>query len=272
MRIIFSRKGFDSAAGGQPSPIVDGHPISLPIPTRMPSSITYDSLPPPIPDLVTDLTKGRVSLDQRCHVDPDLDSRTIRRKRGWRGSLGQVSRAQSHLANHDVGVGDLFLFWGLFRPVEYNSHWRFNGPREHRIFGWLRIGAVEHVGADPRSTLRRYPWLLGHPHALPGWPGSNTLYIARKTLDLSATVKPGWGVFPTGRRLTVQNSKQPSLWRVPEWLHPLTGGVGMTFHPAGRWLNGALVRAAARGQEFVADIGAREDALIWLNELFEEPA
>jgi hypothetical protein len=36
VRIIFSRKGFDSASGGCPSPIVDGMPIPLPIPTRQP--------------------------------------------------------------------------------------------------------------------------------------------------------------------------------------------------------------------------------------------
>lgn len=29
MRVIFSRKGFDSAAGGAPSPIIDGGPVSL---------------------------------------------------------------------------------------------------------------------------------------------------------------------------------------------------------------------------------------------------
>jgi len=33
------------------------------------------------------------------------------------GALGQVFSAQSHLANNDVGVGNVFLFWGLYRPV-----------------------------------------------------------------------------------------------------------------------------------------------------------
>ena len=33
MKIIFSRKGFDSAAGKAPSPIIEQEPISLPIPT-----------------------------------------------------------------------------------------------------------------------------------------------------------------------------------------------------------------------------------------------
>jgi Nucleotide modification associated domain 3 len=34
MKVVFSRKGFNSSAGGAPSPIIDGRPISLPIPMR----------------------------------------------------------------------------------------------------------------------------------------------------------------------------------------------------------------------------------------------
>src|SRR6267378_2603959 len=41
MRVIFSRKGFDSAAGNPPSPIIDGEPISLPIPTKRRSETSY---------------------------------------------------------------------------------------------------------------------------------------------------------------------------------------------------------------------------------------
>jgi hypothetical protein len=37
VKLILSRKGFDSAAGGVPSPLIDGRPVSLPIPTRQPS-------------------------------------------------------------------------------------------------------------------------------------------------------------------------------------------------------------------------------------------
>jgi glycosyltransferase involved in cell wall biosynthesis len=34
MKVVFGRKGFDSSAGGAPSPIIDGKLISLPIPMR----------------------------------------------------------------------------------------------------------------------------------------------------------------------------------------------------------------------------------------------
>ncbi|MEG3597355.1 MAG: hypothetical protein VX357_03850, partial [Pseudomonadota bacterium] len=44
MRIIFSRKGFDSASGGGPSPIVEGRPVSLPIPAGKASHTTFGDL------------------------------------------------------------------------------------------------------------------------------------------------------------------------------------------------------------------------------------
>ena len=43
--MVFSRKGFDSSAGGGPSPIVDGRALSLPIPAgRGASATTYGNL------------------------------------------------------------------------------------------------------------------------------------------------------------------------------------------------------------------------------------
>lgn len=44
MRIIFSRKGFDSAAGKAPSPILDGRPLSLPIPMTRRSTTNHNLL------------------------------------------------------------------------------------------------------------------------------------------------------------------------------------------------------------------------------------
>ena len=38
----------------------------------------------------------------------------------------------------------------------------------------------------------------------------------------------------------------------------------MKYHPAERWNPDGTLRSAARGQEFVADIGERQDAVEWL--------
>ena len=273
MRIILSRKGFDSAAGGCPSALLDGRPVSFPIPTRQPSPTRYGNLTKDIATLITDLTKGRITRDQTCHLDPDLDAAALPRLRGWRGALGQVSTAQTHLANHRVAPGDLFLFWGLFRAASRSGgggRWQFTGPTEHRIFGWLQIDEILAVGEDPTPALKKHPWLASHPHLATGWNKNNTVYVARDELAIP-TVRaslPGFGLFRTGVRLTAATSPQPSTWTAPAWLNPLTGGTGLTYHPRERWSADNTLRAAARGQEFIADLGECTEALDWLAQLF----
>jgi hypothetical protein len=44
MRIIFNRKGFDTGSGRKALLIMDGRPISLPIPTKRHSTTTYANL------------------------------------------------------------------------------------------------------------------------------------------------------------------------------------------------------------------------------------
>ena len=93
MKVIFSRKGFDGSAGGCPSPIIDGIPLSLPIP-YLNSTKSYRHFN--LGKIVTDLTNGKLSKSDFCHNDPDLIM----------GAFGQVSSAQSHLNNQNVGSGD----------------------------------------------------------------------------------------------------------------------------------------------------------------------
>jgi len=274
VKLIFSRKGFDSSAGGVPSPLVDGRPISLPIPTRMPTPTRYADLSTGVAELVSDLTRDRVAADRPCHLDPDLDASSLARLPGWRGALGQVSAAQSHLSNCGVCRGDVFLFWGLYRPAVRSpvGSWTYGGTAEHRLFGWLQVDEILAVGEDPLSALKSYPWLRSHPHLATGWPANNTVYVAREQLAVpgrSASV-PGFGVLRRGCRLTAPNSRLPSLWAVPPWLDPLRGGTGLTYHPGERWNPDGTLRSAARGQEFVADIGERRDALDWLLQILAE--
>jgi hypothetical protein len=88
MRIIFSRKGFDSAAGKAPSPIMEGEPISLPIPTERRSETSYRLAW--IGEIVEHVTKGRIGADNLCHEDPVFlngvgpSGRRARRKRIWK--------------------------------------------------------------------------------------------------------------------------------------------------------------------------------------------
>lgn len=271
VKVILSRKGFDSAAGGCPSPTIDGRCVSLPIPTSMPTKVTYADLPNQMAEMVVQLSHGKISADRPCHVDPDIDTGLFPRPIGWRGALGQVGAAQSHLSNQGVGPGDLFLFWGLFRSAERRDCWRFSGERQHRLFGWLQIGEVIHVGRDPEPTLRRFPWLSEHPHLQPGWGRDNTVYLASETLEINGhrCDAPGWGLLPSGRRLTLEGAS-PSHWIPPRWLHPKFGGPGMSYNPAWRWLADGTVKVASRGQEFVADVGEDCRVIEWLEEILEE--
>jgi Nucleotide modification associated domain 3 len=91
--------------GWSPSPLVDGRPISLPIPTRMPTPTRFGDLSDDVAQLVSDLTRGRITAVRPCHLDPDLDAKSLVRHPGWRGALGQVSAAQSHLSNNDIDSG-----------------------------------------------------------------------------------------------------------------------------------------------------------------------
>ncbi len=104
----------------------------------------------------------------------------------------------------------------------------------------------------------------------PGWEGKNAIYLAREALSFGDRGLCGYGVFDRPIVLTAEDASNPSTWRVPAWLDPTRGGVGMTYHPGRRLLGDGRVIAAARGQEFIADIGARMDAAVWLRGLFGE--
>lgn len=271
MRISFSRKGFDSAAGGVPSPILDGRPVSLPIPANGTLSVTrYGDLQGDYATLVTDLTRGRLTGADYCHCDPDLIAGLLPRQAGWRGALGTDKIALSHLRNQQFGSGDLFLFFGLFQSVmRSRAGYVFDGPREHRLWGWLQVGEVIDLGPDGSHAIRQYPWLAAHPHTRAGWQHPNGIFLATPRLSLPGlTHLPGWGTFATGLPLTAPGA-QVSTWQVPTWLHSGQGGTGLTYHDqASRWEPHGRLRVAGRGQEFVADVGERSDVLDWLRWLF----
>src|SRR5512140_1891246 len=135
MRIILSRKGFDTGSGGCPSPILpDGSMFALPIPDRA-SPVRYRDLAWKqwdVGELVERITRRKQRASYGAHLDPDLRSDALPRGRGWRPVLGQAAAAQGHLRNRGVGPGDLFVFWGLFREVDRELRW--TGPPVHAIW------------------------------------------------------------------------------------------------------------------------------------------
>jgi hypothetical protein len=241
MKISFSRKGFDSAAGGVPSPIINGEPISLPIPTKSRSVTTYGDVG--LGPIVEQATRGKISASDLCHRDPMFQD--------GRCAFGQISAAQSHLANNQFGVGDIFLFYGLFAD-------ECSRDRHHRIFGYLRVAEKLELGPEPASS----PHCLEgfdhrHPHTIGQWNHNNTLYFgvgrtaqrASRTLRLS---KPG----------------AVSRWQIPNWLPD----VGLSYHSnSQRWLIDGELNIVSRGQEFVtASIENNATARAWVNDVIGE--
>lgn len=155
--------------------------------------------------------------------------------------------------------------------MEHEGRWRFVGKPEHRVWGWLQIGEIVELGSDGSHALAERRWLNNHPHVRAGWTARNVLYVACEDLTLGSRVlpRPGSGALKVGYRLSEAEAKT-STWRVPDWLNPLRGGSGMTYHPRHRWAEDGTVQCAARGQEFVALPQNGSNAVAWLTALLEE--
>jgi len=247
MKLVFSRKGFDSTAGGVPSPIVDGVPVSLPIPATDRSRTTYADRGHG--DLVEAATRGRIARTALCHDDPMFaDGPMFAEGYVW---FGQCAAAEGHLRKHAVGPGDIFLFFGLFAEPD-------TGERHHRLFGWQRIACHGAPDALPSHPDWREP-PRPHPHLTGKWPRNNAMYCGPGALARNAAPE---------LRLTRPGGPL-NTWRVPSWLRRR----GLTYHanPA-RWLEGGELDSAKRGQEFICDIGDDAEAHRWLKTMMQAMA
>lgn len=214
MKVILSRKGFDSANGGIPSPILpDGEMLSLPIPSD--DCVRYDELSwhgVGYRALLDGLRPGFAPA--HCHLDPDLRP-GLRRETpaGWQPAFGQIRQSQRYLAQTArVAPGDLFLFFGTFRPVGRTADggWRYvpHAAAVHAIYGWLQIGEIV---TDP-ARIARCPW---HPHAAAARLAdpTNALYLPGARLSFAPTL-PGCGVFPFAeKRVLTLAGCTKGVWR-----------------------------------------------------------
>lgn len=279
MKIIFSRKGFDSEGGGWPSPILpNGKMFSLPIPSRY-SHARYAKicrnagLPA---NLVEQLTHGKFKATRRAHLDPDLRRGSLRpRSKRWRPLFGQTGGAQKHLEKQGVGRGDLFLFFGWFRRTTLDNgaiRYERSAPHIHALFGWLQV--AEKVCAN-KPCPKNLSWAKYHDHFR--W-GEGTLYVAKRYLDLPGlrTRKvPGGGVFDAFRqelRLTALGSSR-SVWALPKWFWPKKGKSRLSYHGDmelwSKRKKHLILNTVARGQEFVLDADDYPEAIDWARKLIE---
>ena len=282
MKLILSRKGFDSAAGRVPSPILpDGRLLSLPIPDRT-AQQTYAEVCRHAgfdEQLVEHLTGGRIRSSFTAHLDPDLRHDSLPRPPEWRPLFGQTRAAQAHLANRGVGPGDIFLFYGWFRQTTYRDGvFRFDrsAPDLHMLFGWLQVDDAHRIEGGCPATI---PWAAYHPHfqfLAEGRAKNNTLYVAGTTLKIPGLGRgqiPGGGVFCNSSDnlpLTAPGQTR-GIWLLPKWFSPAKGRPPLSYHDdQSRWEStegGVLLRTASRGQEFVLDLDHYPEGIDWVREL-----
>lgn len=255
MKIILSRKGFDSGTGGCPSPILpDGTMISLPIPDNA-GNYTYEEL-----SLNNGITYSNIlsSLNptvecNNCHLDPDIRKDIHITPPGWKPAFGQISSSQTHLKNYSISIGDLFLFFGWFRKVEHsdgNLKYITNAPDVQAIYGYLQIGEIL-SGMD----VKKCPW---HPHAADshifnkhGEITNNTIYVASDHLNIDGIDinLPGSGtfMFSENRVLTAEGFSR-TRWK----LNKVFENVNLSYHNK-ECIKSGYFQSRSRGQEFVFD-------------------
>lgn len=280
VRVILSRKGFDSQYGRVPSPMLaDGRMISLPIPDKD-APVAYGAIRRdeiPFGSLVSDLTRGKTPPRYLAHLDPDLDKDAVPRQPGWRPGFGQAGAALGHLRKQGVMPGDLFLFFGWFRPAEVaGGRWRYvAGSRAvHAIWGWMSIAAIYSCDALPLDVLR---WGAGHPHLERAHPHPNDgIFVAADEMHIDGRRLPGAGLFaanPT-RVLTAPGAPR-SRWQLPSWMHPHAGLATLSYHEdRERWTTvddrSCGLLSAPIGQEFVLTTDRQDILATWLGGVFAD--
>ncbi|MCK9245965.1 MAG: hypothetical protein M0P11_03310 [Anaerolineaceae bacterium] len=261
MRVILSRKGFDSTAGGFPSLIFpDGTLFSIPIPSSN-DRLTYTDLPfeyegEPIHQVLNDITNKRIvnskSYDcdysagrQRCHFDPmpiSVDGKDMI-------ALGQVGSSEGHLRNQGVCIGDLFLFYGWYKPViKVEGKWQYDYSQNdvHQVWACMTIGERLEIDKYEQEVevLNRYPWLTCHPHIGDKDVSRNCIYLSKKGRFFSYSDK---------RCLTdTKNYQGRSIWRLPRCFNqPQAFSYLKNFSLDGE---DVVVSYRGYGQEFVLDL------------------
>jgi hypothetical protein len=251
MKVVLSRKGFDSSYGGMPSPILpDGTLLSLPIPaegeTNRYGDLRYGSQS--YLDIIRQLKPStKIKPHYTCHLDPDLVEGVVERTVPWRPLFGQCNQSQQHLAHHGIGTGDLFLFWGWFRQTEFHQgglRYCTEAPEVHLTWGYMKVKRV----ATGKQMPPEYAY---HPHGRLSLK-SNAIYEG----DPACTGVLGYHPYLV---LTKQGMTR-SKWEVPDFFRRIT----ISFHSAESFCDGYF-QSAKRGQEFVLE--ECQEAEEWANEL-----
>ncbi len=253
MRVVLSRKGFDSKYGGQASPILpDGTLLSMPIPAINEvlkfKDIYYKGKS--YYEIIKELNpRTKIKENYNCHLDPDIRFETLKRRKDWKGLYGQSGSSQGHLRNQKISVGDIFLFFGWFKRTEYKQNklqFIKNAKDLHVIFGYLKIDKIYEYSKENKMILPVYA--KQHPHAstLYGIEKNNCIYEAPNSL-FPESIKSGYGVLKYSPELVLtKEGKSRTRWLLPKFFFK----IHISHHSEKSFKKGYF-QSASIGQEFV---------------------
>lgn len=283
MKIILSRKGFDSASGGLCNPILpDGTLLSMPIPGTSKHPVYYKDLHFDVKDadgnshkmsydeILSQLGGSKWEKGQQCHLDPDLREGIIERKQDFIPAFGQSGIAKKFLDKTNVEAGDLFLFFGRFRETEFDSEgklqYKRNAAEQHIIFAYMQVGEILHNA----EIDKHFKW---HPHAENG--KENNLYLPTKRLTLNPE-KQGAGILSySHKRVLTKYGMSISKWNLPDFFRGLNFNIETSTHKLLRNFHDApdgqeYFQFSGRGQEFLISVYEKENFTKFYQKSLEE--
>lgn len=265
MKIILSRKGFDSKYGGQPSPIMpDGTLISFPIPSKG-DNLKYTDLfykDKSFFEIINQLSHNpNVKSKYTCHLDPDIRRNNLKRLYGWKPLFGQQGGALTHLLSQGIGEGDLFLFFGWFRQTEFIDgylKYKKNAPDLNVMYGYLQIG---HIHNDISLLPKEF---LYHPHAKQKkYKKNNCIFESSDSLDFLPDY-PGANYLKFDKKIVLtKEGYTRSKWRLPNFFKDIE----ISHHNKSSWKK-EYFQSCPIGQEFVFD--ANKQVLNWVKSIIKD--
>ncbi|MCM3584988.1 hypothetical protein M3182_04405 [Mesobacillus maritimus] len=292
MKLVLSRKGFDSGSGGCFSPYDhdSGKYIWIPIPEKVRSysnHIRYSDIKlrneyisglkgSNLSEVYKNVKgshyvnlrkKEYAAIDDHelfAHFDPMLgippwmvESQNCKVGKGF----GQYN-ASPILGNHNVHEGSIFLFFGGFQST---SNKKISG---HYIYGWLKVKKRIETYKECTEILEQYD-LHHHPHiteAAFNRNQKNYIFLPDEWLFEDLGV-PGCGYFTTlNNNLLLSNNKtsNKATWKLPIFFYQNLSQVHQKT-----WNNthdGYCTVKTGIGQEFVTELSEKVEE--WLRELF----
>lgn len=272
MKIILSRKGFDSANGGIVSPIMeDGTLLSFPIPSN--DANTYDNLEYKKESYAKILKDLNYQGKATCHIDPDLIcSRRKEKIDNWIPIFGQCDQAAGYLLNKVmVQPGDVFLFFGNYHSVtkidgKYSYLKKTSDFYKDRdlqvIWGYMQIGRIV---TDPVEQ-KEYYW---HPHSSTAYTSkkNNVMFIAREKLSFNSKLS-GAGVFTfSERRVLTLKGCNKATW-IKRDFYDVDAIIGKRKNSVSEMNRDKGIYYAGIWQELALRESFRAEE--WMRSLFEE--